>query len=48
MARLMRLVKLALAVVVGRLAVWFDAVLETPRVKRRKAMRRRRRMHANS
>jgi hypothetical protein len=44
----MRLVKLALAVVLGLVAVWFDAVLETPRVKRRKATRRRRRALANS
>jgi hypothetical protein len=44
----MRLVKLAFALVLGAIAVWIDAVLETPRIKRRKALRRRRRMLANS
>jgi hypothetical protein len=40
----MRLVKLAIAVVVGAIAVWFEAVLGTPRVKRRKRLRRRERL----
>jgi hypothetical protein len=37
----MRVLKLALAVVVGAIAVWFQAVLRVPVVKRRKAARRR-------
>jgi hypothetical protein len=42
----MRLVKVALAVVVGLIAVWFEAVLGTGRVKRRKRLRRRERLRA--
>ena len=41
MPGLMRLLKLAVALVVGAIAVWFEAVLHTPEVKRRKAARRR-------
>jgi hypothetical protein len=37
----MRLLKLAVALVVGAIAVWFAAVLRAPEVKRRKAARRR-------
>jgi hypothetical protein len=37
----MRILKLALAIVVGAIAVWFQAVLRVPAVKRRKAARRR-------
>jgi hypothetical protein len=37
----MRILKLALAIVVGAVAVWFQAVLRVPVVKRRKAARRR-------
>ena len=40
----MRILKLALAVVVGAIAVWFQAVLRVPAVKRRKAARRRARV----
>jgi len=36
----MRVLKLALALVVGAAAVWFEAVLRAPEVKRRKAARR--------
>jgi hypothetical protein len=39
----MRLLKIAFAAMIGLIAVWIDAVLETPRVKRRKALRRSRR-----
>jgi hypothetical protein len=39
----MRLVKIAFAVLLGAIAVWIEAVLETPRIKRRKAARRRER-----
>jgi hypothetical protein len=37
----MRILKVALAIVVGAVAVWFQAVLHAPAVKRRKAARRR-------
>jgi hypothetical protein len=37
----MRLVKLAVAAVAGAIAVWFEAVLRTADVKRRKRLRRR-------
>jgi len=37
----MRIVKLAVALVAAAIAVWFEAVLHTPEVKRRKAARRR-------
>jgi hypothetical protein len=37
----MRALKLALALVVGAVAVWFEAVLHTAEVKRRRAARRR-------
>jgi hypothetical protein len=47
-AGLMRIVKLALALVVGALAVWFEAVLRAPEVKRRKAARRRARARPKS
>jgi hypothetical protein len=40
----MRLVKLALGLVAGMLAVWFEAVRHTPEVKRRKAAKRRARL----
>jgi len=40
----MRAVKLAGALLVGAVAVWFKAVLHTPEVKRRKAARRRARV----
>jgi hypothetical protein len=40
----MRLVKLALGLLVGAIAVWFEAVRHTPEVKRRKAARRRARL----
>jgi len=40
----MRILKLALAVVVGAIAVWIQAVLRVPAVKRRKAERRRARV----
>jgi hypothetical protein len=40
----MRVLKLALAVVVGAIAVWFQAVLRVPAIKRRKAARRRARV----
>jgi hypothetical protein len=43
---IIRLVKVALAVVVGLIAVWFEAVLGTARVKRRKRLRRRERLRA--
>jgi hypothetical protein len=36
----LRLLKLAAALVVGALAVWFEAVRRTPAVKRRKRLRR--------
>ena len=41
MPGLMRLLKLAAALLVGAIAVWFEAVLRAPAVKRRKAARRR-------
>jgi hypothetical protein len=41
---IMRLVKVAVAVVVGLIAVWFEAVLGTAQVKRRKRLRRRERL----
>jgi hypothetical protein len=44
----MRLAKLALATLVALLAVWFEAVLRTPAVKRRKALRRSGRRARNS
>jgi hypothetical protein len=44
----MRIVKLAVALVVGALAVWFEAVLRAPEVKRRKAARRRARARPKS
>jgi len=37
----MRLLKVGAAAVVALLAVWYEAVLRTPEVKRRKAARRR-------
>jgi hypothetical protein len=37
----MRLLKLAAALVLGAIAVWFEAVLRAPAVKQRKAARRR-------
>jgi hypothetical protein len=37
----MRILKLVLAIVVGAIAVWIQAVLRVPVVKRRKAARRR-------
>jgi hypothetical protein len=37
----MRLLKLAAALAVGAVAVWFEAVLRASEVKRRKAARRR-------
>jgi len=37
----MRVLKLAAALLLGAIAVWFDAVLHAPEVKRRKATRRR-------
>jgi uncharacterized membrane protein SpoIIM required for sporulation len=37
----MRLLKLAAVLVVGAIAVWFQAVLRAPSVRRRKAARRR-------
>jgi hypothetical protein len=40
----MRLVKVAVAVAVGLIAVWFEAVLGTAQVKRRKRLRRRERV----
>jgi hypothetical protein len=40
----MRLVKLALGLLAGAIAVWFEAVRHTPEVKRRKAARRRARL----
>jgi hypothetical protein len=40
----MRLLKLALGVVLAAVAVWIDAVLHTPEVKWRKALRRRARV----
>jgi hypothetical protein len=36
-----RLLKLALAVLAGAVAVWFEAVRATPATKRRKRLRRR-------
>jgi uncharacterized membrane protein SpoIIM required for sporulation len=36
----MRLLKLAAVVLVGVIAVWFQAVLRAPAVRRRKAARR--------
>jgi len=36
----MRLLKVGAAAAVALLAVWYDAVLRTPEVKRRKAARR--------
>ena len=41
MTRIVRLAKLALGLVAATLAVWFEAVLRTPEVKRRKQRRRR-------
>jgi hypothetical protein len=37
----MRILQLAAALVVGAIAVWFEAVLHAPEVRRRKAARRR-------
>jgi hypothetical protein len=37
----MRLLKLVAALVLGAIAVWFEAVLRAPAVKQRKAARRR-------
>ena len=44
MPPIMRLVKVAVAVVVGLVAVWFEGVLGTAHVKRRKRLRRRERL----
>jgi hypothetical protein len=44
----MRLLKLAAVLVVGAVAVWFEAVHRTPVVKRRKAARRRGRARPKS
>ena len=44
MPPIMRLVKIAVAGVVGLIAVWFEAVLGTAKVKRRKRLRRRERL----
>jgi hypothetical protein len=44
----MRVVKLAFALLLGAIAVWIEAVLETPRIKRRKALRRRARSLSKS
>ena len=41
MAGPMRILKLFAALVVGAIALWFEAVLRTPEVKRRRAARRR-------
>jgi hypothetical protein len=43
-ARIVRLVKLALVLVVAAIGVWFEAVRRTPEVKRRKRLRRRARV----
>jgi hypothetical protein len=43
-ARLMRLVKLAFGALLAAIAVWIEAVLRTPEIKRRKALRRRSRV----
>jgi hypothetical protein len=40
----MRLVKLAVGAVLAAVLIWVDAVLHTPEVKRRKALRRRSRV----
>ena len=48
MPGLMRLLKLAAVLVVGAVAVWFEAVLHAPAVRRRKVARRRARAHAKS
>jgi hypothetical protein len=37
----MRVLKLFAALVIGAIAVWFEAVRRTPEVKRRRAERRR-------
>jgi hypothetical protein len=42
--RIVRLAKLALALAVGAVGVWFEAVRRTPDVKRRKRLRRRARV----
>ncbi|MEP7334375.1 MAG: hypothetical protein ABI717_01215 [Actinomycetota bacterium] len=44
----MRLLKLAVVIVLGAVAVWFQAVLRIPVVKRRKAARRRARAFPKS
>jgi hypothetical protein len=44
----MRLLKRAAALVAGAVAVWFEAVLHAPAVKRRKAARRRERARPKS
>ena len=41
MPGLMRLLTLAAVLLVGAIAVWFEAVLRAPAVKRRKTARRR-------
>ena len=43
MTKVMRLVKLGFGVVLAAIAIWIQAVLRTPEVKRRKAQRRRER-----
>lgn len=40
----MRLVKLAFGVLLAAVAVWVEAVMRTPEIKRRKALRRRARV----
>jgi hypothetical protein len=44
----MRVLKLAVALIVGAIAVWFEAVLRAPEVKLRKAARRRSRARSKS
>jgi hypothetical protein len=44
----MRLVKIALGVVAGLVALWFEAVRRAPEARRRKALRRAARRRTNS
>jgi hypothetical protein len=47
-AGLTRILKLAVVLILGAVAVWFKAVLHAPVVKRRKAARRRARAFPKS